>query len=139
MTTQRARFIVPVVLTLAVMRLPAVAQDEHLGLTEYEVACMPCHGVDGKGDGPRAASLAKPPADLTRIAARHGGSFPRQQIAETIDGRAQVAAHGPRDMPVWGERYRKPVDRGEAVRRIDGEARARIDALVDYLAAIQKP
>jgi len=25
----------------------------------------------------------------------------------TIDGRDEVAAHGDRDMPVWGNRYRK--------------------------------
>ena len=113
-------------------------EDEHLGLTEYELACMPCHGADGKGDGPKAATLAKQPADLTRIASANGGAFPRGKVAEMIDGRAQVAAHGPRDMPVWGERYRKPVDRGEAVRRIDQRARAQIDALVAYLETLQE-
>lgn len=117
----------------------AEGDDEHLGMTEYEVACMPCHGADAKGDGPKAASLANPPADLTRIAAANGGRFPRQKVSEIIDGRNQVAAHGARDMPVWGERYRKPVEHGEAIRRIDARARAQIDALVGYLEGLQKP
>ena len=25
------------------------AQEEHAGLTEYELACMACHGPDGRG------------------------------------------------------------------------------------------
>lgn len=122
----------------ATLAVPARGEDEHLGLTEYEVACMPCHGVNGRGDGPKAASLAKPPADLTQIARANGGRYPKAKVAEIIDGRDQVAAHGPRDMPVWGERYRKPAERGEAVRRIDARARAQIDALVDYLEQLQE-
>lgn len=35
------------------------------GMTLYQQNCMSCHGVDGKGTGPLAASLAHPPADLT--------------------------------------------------------------------------
>ncbi|MBS0560186.1 MAG: CopD family protein [Proteobacteria bacterium] len=31
----------------------------------YGAHCAPCHGVDGRGDGPRAASLPVPPTDLT--------------------------------------------------------------------------
>ena len=32
-------------------------EDDHLGMVEYEIACMPCHGVEGRGDGPLAHSL----------------------------------------------------------------------------------
>ena len=29
----------------------ADAEDPHLGVIEYEISCMPCHGVEGHGDG----------------------------------------------------------------------------------------
>ncbi len=82
------------------------AEDDHMGLTEYEIACMPCHGIDGHGDGPMAKSLARPPADLTKIAKANGGVFPVKTVTEMIDGRSAVIAHGAREMPVWGSRYR---------------------------------
>ena len=39
----------------------AFAESYHRGIVEYEVACMPCHGVDGRGDGPLAKSVAHRP------------------------------------------------------------------------------
>ena len=33
--------------------------------TEY---CAPCHGVDGKGNGPAASAMKIPPTDLTQLA-----------------------------------------------------------------------
>ena len=35
------------------------------GAALYPAHCATCHGADGKGDGPAAAGLAEPPADLT--------------------------------------------------------------------------
>ena len=35
------------------------------GANLYPANCAACHGADGKGDGPAAAGLAEPPADLT--------------------------------------------------------------------------
>ncbi len=116
----------------------AFAQDEHSGITEYELACMPCHGIDGRGDGPRAMELSKPPADLTRITKVNGGKFPLKIVAEIIDGRAAVAGHGPRDMPVWGDRYRVQADAGESAKTVERRARGQIAALVRYLESIQE-
>jgi hypothetical protein len=62
---------------------------------------MPCHGVDGHGDGRLAQALKTRPADLTRIAKANQGEFPTKKVADIIDGRAIVAMHGPREMPVW--------------------------------------
>jgi mono/diheme cytochrome c family protein len=67
--------------------------------------CSACHGQGGRGDGPAAAVLQPPPADLTRIAQRHGGHFPVAEITAYIDGRRGVRAHGSPEMPVWGERF----------------------------------
>jgi hypothetical protein len=49
-----------------------------------------------------ATSLVTPPADLTTIQKRNGGTWDAALVMRTIDGRRDVAAHGPREMPVWG-------------------------------------
>jgi mono/diheme cytochrome c family protein len=97
--------------------------------------CSACHGVDGRGNGPVAPALRPPPADLTRIAQRHGGHFPDAEVAAQIDGRAVVAAHGSREMPVWGVRFEEKFG-GEAI----GEeaVRGHLLVLIDYLKSIQQ-
>ena len=42
--------------------------------------CATCHGRKGTGDGPVAAALKSPPSDLTLLARRNGGTFPRQRV-----------------------------------------------------------
>lgn len=64
--------------------------------------CAVCHGERGKGDGPLNASLKTPAPDLSKIQKNKVGVFPFNRIYRVIDGREVVAAHGPRDMPVWG-------------------------------------
>ncbi len=118
--------------------LPVKADDPHLGIIEYEISCLPCHGIDGRGSGPLAKSLAVAPADLTKIAKRHNGTFPVGEIAEIIDGRSAVASHGQRVMPVWGERYRATKETSESAEWIDKRVRAQISALVKYLATLQE-
>ena len=115
----------------------ARAEDPHLGITEYEISCMPCHGIDGRGDGPRAKFLKTAPADLTMITKSHNGKFPAKKLIEIIDGRAIVGTHGPRDMPVWGDRYRVAAEANERASQIERRARAQIAALVEYLKTIQ--
>ena len=62
--------------------------------------CASCHGKDGKGKGPAAASLKTPPPDLTTLAQRNDGKFPKARVMETISGEAAMSAHGSREMPV---------------------------------------
>ncbi len=64
--------------------------------------CASCHGDEGRGDGRVAASLATPPPDLTTLATSKGTSFDPAEVMATIDGRRDLAAHGRREMPVWG-------------------------------------
>ena len=118
--------------------VPAKAEDLHLGIIEYEISCLPCHGIDGRGDGPRAKGLKTAPADLTKIAKSNKGIFPSKTIAEMIDGRAAVAAHGQREMPVWGNRYHIQVEPNETPTAIEQSVRAQIMALVRYLETIQE-
>lgn len=115
----------------------ATAEDEHQGVIEYEIACMPCHGLHGYGDGRQAGSLNVQPSDLTRIARSNGGKFPFDRVMAIIDGREQVAAHGRRAMPVWGNRYRVFVEPGESRTVVERRAKRRIHALTRYVRSLQ--
>jgi len=113
--------------------LTSAAQDAESNLAWgkdlYLTRCASCHGEDGKGNGPAAVALKHPPADLTRISKKNGGSFPRAEVMRFIDGERPIPAHGPRRMPVWGEVFREE--------RTDSEARMRILSLASYIESIQ--
>jgi mono/diheme cytochrome c family protein len=117
--------------------------DVDVGAFEYKSSCATCHGVSGKGDGPMSARLKERPTDLTRLARDNGGVFPAQHLYEVIDGRKEIAAHGSREMPVWGAHYLEEASfqyrYTEAMGPVAYEAlvRARIMALVDYLNRLQ--
>jgi mono/diheme cytochrome c family protein len=104
------------------------------GATLYQVNCAGCHGAKGFGDGPVAKSMAVPVPDLTRIAVRHDGRFPKEEVARIIDGLSPLAAHGSRQMPVWGYEFFDPHLDDEAAHALANE---RVNRLVDYLASIQ--
>ncbi len=123
-------------LVLALCAPAASAQDARVeqGKEAFARLCASCHGVEGRGDGPAAAALDPAPADLTRIAARRDGVFPKAEILRIIDGRDPVVAHGSRDMPIWGERFQKGVEPGLAA---EAEARGKALLLLEYLRSIQ--
>lgn len=103
----------------------------------YLQCCASCHGRDGRGDGPVAASLKTRPADLTRLAATHGGRLPRDEILATVVGTRPVPAHGPREMPVWALRFEPS---GQAASGIAAAyAQRRLDAILAYVEAQQVP
>ncbi|MCP5060766.1 MAG: c-type cytochrome [bacterium] len=104
------------------------------GASDFAENCAACHGLDGRGGGPAAAAMIVPPADLTRIAARRDGTFPRLDVAYVIDGRFELKAHGSREMPVWGRRFLVGLPENESG---DAIVRGRIEALVEYLESIQ--
>ncbi len=104
------------------------------GADLYARHCASCHGTEGKVDGPVAESLRFPPSDLTRIAARRNGAFPRAELARFIDGRFAVAAHGTRDMPVWGFQFGKGIQSDSTAEEI---VRGNISVLLDFLESIQ--
>ena len=106
-----------------------------LGAEIFVRRCAACHGESGRGDGPASGALRVPPADLTRIAARRGGSFPKGEIARFIDGRFSIAAHGSREMPVWGERLGEQVPEASVSEEI---VRGQIGVLVEYLQTLQR-
>jgi len=98
--------------------------------------CAACHGGQGKGDGYLGTLLDKPPADLTKIAARRGGTFPSLEIAEIIDGRREVRAHGPPEMPIWGEEFARTKSSSLGKQ---SAIRGEVMVYVEYLRSIQEP
>src|SRR5581483_7728920 len=134
----------------------ASAQETIIGRAEYLAHCAPCHGIDGKGNGPQGQKLMTRPVDLTLLARRAGGRFSPEAVYEKIDGRSVVTPHRRESMPVWGCRYDdRPAVRVKK-RRLRGfrpkplesllnlscdseeVIRARIQAVVAYLERIQQ-
>ena len=97
----------------------------------YQKQCISCHGLNELA--PTITDLETEAPDLTEIMIRRprAKEFPIVEIARFIDGRKMVKAHGPREMPVWGEVYSlEGLD--------DTEIRGRKGELVAYLMSIQK-
>jgi mono/diheme cytochrome c family protein len=106
------------------------------GAQHYARYCASCHGTGGRGDGAVAAALRTPPADLTKVAARRQGTFPAGELRAYIDGRLATAAHGTREMPVWGETFREEIPDTQLREEF---VRGRLYTLVYYLQSIQDP
>ena len=116
----------------------AAAEDMSYGEAEYLNSCAVCHGFEGKGDGPLGDELRTRPADLTTLSKRNGGQFPYYRVLAVIDGRAVVAAHGERDMPVWGMQF---LDDDVKVYGPNGGeivTTERIHGLAGYLISLQR-
>lgn len=124
-------------LLLLTAAVPAAAEDSgpsaERGALLFRINCASCHGQSATGDGPVAEVLEVKPADLTALTAGHDGDFPTDEVRRTIDGREDLAAHGRREMPVWGLSFQ---DRGRDTDQ-EAEVRARIDDLIAYLRTIQ--
>lgn len=106
-----------------------------MGAEIYLRRCASCHGVDGRGHGPAESALRVPPSDLTQIAHRRDGAFPSSEIALFIDGRFDLAAHGSRDMPIWGARLGETIPESTLAEEI---VRGKIATLIEYLKSIQR-
>jgi mono/diheme cytochrome c family protein len=65
--------------------------------------CASCHGKDAKGNGPAASALKIQPADLTALAQKNGGKYPAMKVTAVLSGQVDLAAHGNKEMPVWGQ------------------------------------
>jgi mono/diheme cytochrome c family protein len=99
----------------------------------YSFYCATCHGGDARGNGPVASALKTPPPDLTRLARRNGGNFPRGRVVQFVAGGGTTlrGAHGSTEMPVWGPIFTvlDPSDERWALIRIEN--------IVQYLESIQ--
>ena len=114
--------------------LPAAAANKPDGARLFMNHCAACHGANGEGGGPVAAAMQTSVPNLRTLGQRHGGTFPADAVTAYIDGRELKAAHGDRQMPIWGDVFRGP-EQGTAERTV----RERIAALVAFLKGIQYP
>jgi len=123
-------------LGLALLGTASISRADEVteGRALYLRNCAACHGVNADGNGPAAPALATKPSDLRVLSARYGNPLPTDQIARFIDGRADVIAHGPRNMPVWGDKvWEYPEGEGN-----QSQVTPRVAALIAYLQSIQK-
>ncbi len=72
------------------------------GKQMYTGYCAPCHGIDGRGNGPAARALKSQPVDLTGLAKANHGKYPDTHIMSVLKFGSEMPAHGSVDMPVWG-------------------------------------
>jgi mono/diheme cytochrome c family protein len=97
----------------------------------YAENCAGCHGKDGKGG---IDTMGIKTSNLTLIQEAWGGGeqFPIVEVAQKIDGRAEVKAHGPREMPAWGDVFANEE-------KLDENAiRGKMGDLISYLMTIQE-
>jgi mono/diheme cytochrome c family protein len=119
--------------------IPLLAQDQQTkkipdtsaAAELYQQHCAVCHGSDLKGAGPFPPPYRTPP-DLTKLARRHGGRFPRGYVAKILKQGVTLPAHGPAEMPVWGPDFVAKEHMDEA------QVAARIRRLVNYIESVQE-
>jgi len=115
-----------------VKHAPAMATSPASGHDMFMSYCASCHGKDAKGDGPAATALNVAPADLTALAKKNGGKFPSDRVATVLNGQANLAAHGNKEMPVWGPIFWR-MSGGHT-----GEVQQRVANLSHYLESLQQ-
>lgn len=115
-----------------ITRVPAVYTDPSSGAEMFKAYCASCHGQSAQGDGPAAPALKTPPANLTQLTAKNAGKFPELQVAQAIKGDATIAAHGSKEMPVWGPVFLYLGHHDPAVMQL------RVRNLTKYIESIQQ-
>jgi hypothetical protein len=108
------------------------------GKALYNENCVSCHGADGKGDGPVAARLSTPPADLTRIAARRDGVWPMLEVMAILDGYSRNTL--PReDMPVFENFLDNEMSEFDTGNGVVTLVPTKLIEIVYYLESLQDP
>lgn len=129
-------FLVAVVAGLAqekkeIKKTPVKNTSPASGSEMFVSYCAPCHGKDGKGNGPAASALKVPPANLTLLAKNNGGKYPADHVSNVLRS-GSAAAHGSTDMPVWGPIFSHVSSREDAI------VQMRIANLNRYIESIQE-
>lgn len=100
------------------------------GRSLYAQNCASCHGADARGGGG---------PDLTILAARNGGIYPRQQVLNKLDGYARGNFdYGTVEMPNFGDFLTGRLTRVQTDRGLSRPMPEKIIALDAYLYQIQR-
>lgn len=114
--------------------IPVSKAPVNNGEQMYVSYCAPCHGVDGRGNGPVAAALKTQPTNLAALSRNHGGKFPSTHIVSVLQFGTTHPAHGSAEMPLWGPALGS-VDSAPS----ENDVRAlRISNLSRYLQTLQE-
>lgn len=114
------------------------------GERTFNRLCAECHGRGGRGgeggreserQGPSTSTLGRIAPRLDQIAATRPNGFDREEIAEFIEGSSIPREHGPRSMPIWGERLSADYARYSNTDELVG---ATLDPVIVYLLSIQR-
>jgi mono/diheme cytochrome c family protein len=109
----------------------AAATSPASGHDMFMSYCASCHGKDAKGNGPAASALKVAPMDLTALARQNGGKYPGLKVTSVLSGQTDLAAHGNKDMPVWGAVFWRMSGGHEA------EVQQRVANLNRYIESLQ--
>ena len=115
-----------------------VAEVQKGGREIFLQLCAACHGTNAKGEGPLTSQTRGIPPNLTQLSTRNKGVFPFWHVYRVIDGRDDVAQHGPREMPAWGNWFQIPEDEGHGPTDWRDQVRGRLWQLLVYLESIQE-
>ena len=130
-----AAFFLPAMIALAACLPMKDAVSIPTGADDYADMCASCHGATGKGEGGIARDMGLAAPDLTQLAARNGGTFPKAAVMTQIFGYARKG-HAGGSMPPFGD-----LLEGETVLVDTGDGIAtptplRLVQLAEYLEAL---
>ena len=121
---------------LVIRPRPGLGGQLVVGKADFDEYCSGCHGSNGTGNGANDKTIpGVKPTDLTRIAARNGGVFPANEVADAIDGKKPLPSHQRFDMPFWGGNCQ--ASGKESSPASAARAKARIDMIVSYIKTMQ--
>lgn len=121
----------------AVALAGCMEEPQVTGAMAFAEDCAACHGGDGRGGGPLAAQIGVTVPDLTTLAVRSGGTFPRDEVMTVIDGYVR-GDHFSDVMPEFGRADMGPVVMVEMQEGLATPVPERLLALADYLERIQR-
>ena len=115
-----------------IKKVPTPNVNPASGKEMYMSYCASCHGATGAGNGPAAAALKTPPANLTMLAKQNGGKYPDAKVQQAIKGDPDMpSAHGSKQMPVWGPTF-------WMMGQSEAQAQLRIRNLTSYIGSLQQ-
>jgi mono/diheme cytochrome c family protein len=111
------------------------AGETDQGQQAYLQYCASCHGKEGRGNGPVSSYLKIKVPNLTLLQKNNKGVYPMAKVMSAIDGSRIVRAHGDREMPVWGEIFRKEA---EPAKYTELSSLLKIKMIAEYVATLQR-
>lgn len=102
------------------------------GKQMYTSYCAPCHGINGRGNGPAAQAMRTQPSDLTVLARANKGKFPETHVMAILQFGSEIPSHGSATMPIWGPIF------GKMGPQSSHEKELRMGNLTRYLAGMQQ-